>query len=113
MSASDTDTGAEVTPEVRPVELEELRPTQRSAAGAPVRNLGRVLDVTVAVTARIGTVRKTISEVVDLLPGTVLDLERGAGEPIDLMIGDKLIARGEIVVVDERYGVRITEVVQD
>ncbi len=76
-------------------------------------NLGRVMDVRVPMTARIGIVRKTISEVLDLVPGSIVDLERNAGEPIDLVIGDKLIARGEIVVVDDRYGVRIVQVVQE
>ncbi|MEE9390964.1 MAG: FliM/FliN family flagellar motor switch protein [Planctomycetota bacterium] len=99
---------------VAPVELEELVSSvtaPNSATG--VNNLGRVMDVSVAVTARVGMVRKTISEVLDLLPGTVIDLERAAGEPIDLVIGDKLIAKGEIVVVDDHYGLRVTEVIQD
>ncbi|MEZ6196395.1 MAG: FliM/FliN family flagellar motor switch protein [Planctomycetota bacterium] len=99
---------------VAPIALEEFAPPgpSSSAAGAP-RNLGRVMDVSVNVSARIGMVRKTISDVLDLLPGSVVDLGRGAGEPVDLVIGDKLVARGEIVVVDDHYGIRVTEVVQD
>ena len=99
---------------VAPVELEELSSSIAAPTSASgVNNLGRVMDVNVSVAARVGLVRKTISEVLDLLPGTVIDLERAAGEPIDLVIGDKLIAKGEIVVVDDHYGIRVTEVIQD
>lgn len=99
-------------PEISPVELEEL--ISESERGAPPGdNLGRVLDVAVPLTARVGMVRKTISDILDLSPGAVIDLERSSGEPIDLVIGDKLIAKGEIVVVDDRYGVRVVEVVQE
>ena len=96
---------------VRPVVLDEID-LPMGATGAGIDGLNRVLDVSVAITARIGCVRKTISEILELGPGSVLDLERGANEPVDLVIGDKLIARGEIVVVGDRYGVRITEVIQ-
>lgn len=99
---------------VSAVELEDF--TADSAAltpGASPENLGRVMDVSVPMSARIGIVNKTISDVIDLVPGSIIDLERPAGEPIDLVIGDKLIARGEIVVVKDRYGVRIVEVIQD
>lgn len=97
-----------------PMVLDEL--TQDSAMKRPAKppaGLGRVLDVSVALSARIGVVRKAISEIIDLQPGAVVDLDRSASEPIDVVIGDKLIAHGEIVVVDDRYGVRITEIVQD
>ena len=101
-------------PAVAAVALEDFGSTVGGQnVGASPENLGRVMDVCVPMTARIGIVRKTISEVIDLVPGSIVDLERNAGDPIDLMIGDKLIARGEIVVVDDRYGVRIVEVVED
>ena len=95
------------------VELEDLGAPGPAGMGAPAENLGRVLDVNVALTARVGIVRKTVSDIIDLTPGAIVDLERSAGEPIDLVIGDKLIARGEIVVVDDHYGVRVVEVLQD
>ncbi len=99
--------------EVAPIELEDFAAAAQVTPGASPDNLGRVMDVRVPMTARIGIVHKTISDVIDLVPGSIVDLERNAGEPIDLVIGDKLIARGEIVVVKDRYGVRIVEVIQD
>lgn len=90
--------------------LEEFIPST-GPSGLPVdAGIDRVLDVTVPLTARIGVVRKTISEVIDLAPGSVIDFERASSEPIDLLIGDKTVARGEIVVVDDRYGIRIVEI---
>lgn len=99
--------------EVAPIELEDFSAAVQVTPAASPDNLGRVMDVRVPMTARIGIVHKTISDVIDLVPGSIVDLERNAGEPIDLVIGDKLIARGEIVVVKDRYGVRIVEVIQD
>ncbi len=96
--------------EISPIDLDDLGPG--IAAQPAPENFGRVLDVTVPVTARVGAVRKTISDVVDLVPGSIIDLERSASEPIDIVVGDKLIARGEIVVVDEHYGIRVVEVIQ-
>lgn len=113
MTDGTTDQGS-VSATVEPAELEELvAETTTNAAPGMIPGLGRVMDVNVCLSARVGQVRKTISEIVDLSPGSVIDLERGASEPIDLVIGEKLIARGEIVVVDDRYGVRIVEVLQD
>ena len=104
----------EETLEVAPVDLEDFDDASAGVTpAASPENLGRVMDVTVPMTARIGIVHKTISDVIDLAPGSIVDLERSAGDPIDLVIGDKLIARGEIVVVKDRYGVRIVEVIQD
>ncbi len=114
-----TDVAAETTEEpvgaeISAVDLEDFDDPQIPVSpGASPDNLGRVMDVRVPMTARIGIVHKTISDVIDLVPGSIVDLERNAGEPIDLVIGDKLIARGEIVVVKDRYGVRIVEVIQD
>ncbi len=100
--------------DVSAVDLEDFTESPvLTSPGASPENLGRVMDVRVPMTARIGIVHKTISDVIDLVPGSIVDLERNAGEPIDLVIGDKLIARGEIVVVKDRYGVRIVEVIQD
>lgn len=110
---SETESQEEAPARVSRVELEDLGAPGSPTVGAPSENLGRVLDVNVALTARVGIVRKTVSDIIDLTPGAIVDLERSAGEPIDLVIGDKLIARGEIVVVDDHYGVRVVEVLQD
>ena len=91
------------------VAFEDMQPTSSSAS--PSNNLDLVMDLPIPVSVRIGAVRKTISEVLSLQPGSVIDLERPAGEPVDLFVNDRLVARGEVVVVGERYGFRVTEIV--
>lgn len=72
----------------------------------------RVLyDVEMTLTAEIGRTRLPVRQVLDLTPGAILELDRTAGSPADIMVNGRLIARGEVVVVDEDYGVRITEIV--
>jgi flagellar motor switch protein FliN/FliY len=99
---------------VTPAAFEDLAPPD--AAAVPPRsegagNLDLILDVDVRVTACIGSVRKSIGEILSLTEGQVIDMERSAGEPVDLLVNGKHVARGEVVVVDERYGIRITEIV--
>ena len=74
-------------------------------------DLARVHDVPVEIAVEIGRTRMTISETLSLGPGAIVSLNRLAGEPVDLLINGKPIARGEVVVIDEEFGLRITEVV--
>jgi flagellar motor switch protein FliN/FliY len=69
------------------------------------------MDVPVAVTVELGRRQVRIAEVLRLGPGSVLELDKASGEPLDLYVNNRLIARGEAVVVGERYGIRLTEVV--
>lgn len=75
-----------------------------------IDSLGFVMDVPVEVTVELGRRRVRIGEVLRLGPGSVLELSKANGEPLDIYVNDRLIARGEAVVVGERYGVRLTEV---
>lgn len=68
-------------------------------------------DVELVLTAEIGHTRLPMHQVLDLVPGTILELDRAAGAPADVMVNGRLVARGEVVVVDEDYGIRITEIV--
>lgn len=68
-------------------------------------------DVELVLTAEIGHTRLPMHQVLDLVPGTILELDRAAGSPADVMVNGRLVARGEVVVVDEDYGIRITEIV--
>lgn len=89
-------------------------PAQREAprAAGHERSALRLLhDVEMTLTAEIGRTRLPVRQVLDLVPGTVLELDRAAGAPADVMVNGRLIARGEVVVVDEEYGIRITEIV--
>jgi flagellar motor switch protein FliN/FliY len=64
------------------------------------------------VVVELGRTELTVSEVLGLGPGSVVELDRLAGEPVDILVNDRLIARGEVVVVDENFGVRVVEVVR-
>lgn len=75
------------------------------------RDLDRVLDVRIELAVELGRRRVRISEVLSLGPGSVIEFPKSADEPLDIMVNDQLVARGEAVVIGERYGVRITEVV--
>jgi flagellar motor switch protein FliN/FliY len=70
-------------------------------------------DVAMEVTAQIGSTRMTVSELLALSDGAVIELDRSAGAPADLLVNGHLIARGEVVVIDENFGLRITEIVAD
>jgi flagellar motor switch protein FliN len=74
-------------------------------------DLGRVVDVPVELAVEIGRTRMTIGETLALGPGSIITLNRLAGEPVDLLVNGKPIARGEVVVIDEEFGLRITDVV--
>ena len=91
---------------------EELSATEHRAATEPADvNLDLVLEVPVTVSLQVGTTEIAIRELVSLVEGSVVALERDSTEPMDVMVNGKLIARGEIVVVDDNYGVRLTDVV--
>ncbi|HYC76857.1 MAG TPA: flagellar motor switch protein FliN [Planctomycetota bacterium] len=87
------------------------QPADRDSRDPSGANLDIILDVTVPVTVSIGSVGKTVSEILALTPGQVIDLDRAAGDPVDLFVHDRLVARGEVVVVGDRYGFRVTEIV--
>jgi flagellar motor switch protein FliN/FliY len=77
------------------------------------KNLDVVLDVKVNLTARLGTCELPMREIVDLAPGTVLQLDRQAKDPIELLVNNKVIAYGEVVVVDDKFGIKITSLVDN
>jgi flagellar motor switch protein FliN/FliY len=74
--------------------------------------LGRVIDVPLAVTLRFGQRQMRLREVLELNTGTLVELDRQVEEPVDLMLGERVIARGEVVIVDGNYGLRVTEIVE-
>jgi flagellar motor switch protein FliN len=84
-----------------------------AAAHAGPPELERLHDVPVELAVEIGRTRMTIRETLALAPGSVVTLDRLAGEPVDLLAGGKPIARGEVVVIDEEFGLRVTELVSD
>lgn len=83
-----------------------------AAGGDATRSRMSVLhDVELVLTAEIGRTRLPMRQVLELVPGTVLELDRAAGSPADVMVNGRLVARGDVVVVDEEYGIRITEII--
>jgi flagellar motor switch protein FliN/FliY len=90
----------------------EFMPLQPAAhAGGDGADLRRLHDVPVELAVEIGRTRMTIGQTLELRPGSVVSLNRLAGEPVDLLINGKPIARGEVVVIDEEFGLRVTDVV--
>lgn len=89
-------------------------PTAAPPAPAPAaRGLEMLHGVVMDVTVELGRTRMSVRELLALSPGTVLELDRAAGSPADLLVNGRLIARGEVVVVDEDFGLRVTEIVDD
>jgi flagellar motor switch protein FliN/FliY len=80
----------------------------RAVAGGPIELLH---DVEMGVTVELGRTRMLVRDILDLSPGSVIELDRAAGAPIDVLVNGTLIARGEVVVIDEEFGIRITEVI--
>jgi flagellar motor switch protein FliN/FliY len=86
-------------------DLPALHPTK---PGGETIGLGHILDVTVPVTVELGQTRVSIAGLAQLAAGSLITLEREAHEPVDILVNGRLIARGEVVTVGTRYGVRIT-----
>jgi flagellar motor switch protein FliN len=75
------------------------------------RGVDLILDVALNVRVELGSTHMTVEEVLALSPGSVVELDRLAGEPVDIVVNDRLIAKGEVVVVEENFGVRVTEII--
>jgi flagellar motor switch protein FliN/FliY len=95
-------------PNVQPVQFANLQ-----SAGAPGEqgNIGLLMDVYMELTVELGRTRKLIREILGIGEGTIIELDKLAGEPVDILVNHKLIAKGEVVVIDENFGVRVTEIV--
>nr|WP_235044649.1 flagellar motor switch protein FliN [Pseudobdellovibrio exovorus] len=75
------------------------------------RNLNLILDIPLKVTVELGRTKMPVSELLNLTQGSVIELAKLAGEPMEVLVNDKLIARGEAVVVNEKFGVRLTDII--
>jgi flagellar motor switch protein FliN/FliY len=95
-------------PNVQSVQYPSLspRPTPQEAG-----NIGLIMDVYMEMTVELGRTRKLIKEILGMGEGTIIELDKLAGEPVDILVNHKLIAKGEVVVIDENFGVRVTEIV--
>jgi len=95
-------------PNVQPVQFASL---QMQQAGTESGNIGLIMDVFMEMTVELGRTRKLIKEILGMGEGTIIALDKLAGEPVDILVNHKLIAKGEVVVIDENFGVRVTEIV--
>jgi len=76
-------------------------------------NIELIMDVPLEVAVVLGRTRKSIKEILEFSPGTIIELDKLAGEPIDVMVNQKLVAKGEVVVIEESFGIRITEIIKE
>ncbi len=93
---------------VHPLEFPQLHPTDE---GVDSESIDRLLDVSLNISVELGRKQMQIKEILGLGPGKIIELDKLAGEPVDLLVNGKLLARGEVVVVDENFGVRITDLI--
>lgn len=94
--------------DVRPAAFQPLGGNSGGGAPSPI---DLIADIPVRVTVELGKARKSVSEILALTAGAVVELDKMAGEPVDILVNGKLIAHGEVVVIDENFGVRITDIV--
>ncbi len=94
--------------EARPVEFAEFQKKEEPSSQV---SLELLLDVTLPLVVELGRVRLSIQEILELGPGSIVELDKLAGEPADLYVNEVLLARGEVVVIEENFGIRITEIV--
>jgi flagellar motor switch protein FliN/FliY len=93
------------------VQQVQFAPLMDNATANMPQNIGLIMDVPLDVSVELGKTRKTIKEILELNQGSIIQLDKMAGEPVDLMVNGKLIAKGEVVVIDENYGIRITAII--
>jgi flagellar motor switch protein FliN/FliY len=94
--------------QTQPASLEELTPAQASGVHP---ELEFILDIPLEVTVEIGRTRMMIRDLLKLNQGSIIELEKFVGEPVEVLVNGKLMAKGEVVVVNDRFGVRITEII--
>nr|WP_299239861.1 flagellar motor switch protein FliN [uncultured Halomonas sp.] len=88
-----------------------FKPLNNAMSSGAARDLEMIMDIPVKLTVELGRTRITIKQLLELAQGSVIELDGLAGEPMDILINGYLIAQGEVVVVDDKYGIRITEIV--
>ena len=102
-------------PDLKPVNIaraqfNDLGPNGSGATGQEM-NLNLILDVAVTLALEVGRARMSVRDLLQLAPGAIVELDRLAGEPLDVLVNGVRIARGEVVVVDDKFGIRLTDVV--
>ncbi|KAF0179003.1 MAG: flagellar motor switch protein FliN/FliY [Nitrospirae bacterium] len=99
-----------MTEEAKNVEMQELQEQTQSASSGH-RDINFILDIPLELTVVIGRTKILVQELLQLGQGSVVALEKLAGEPMEVYVNDKLIGRGEVVVVNEKFGIRLTDII--
>lgn len=94
-----------------PVQPVQFAPLQPNYSPKEVANIDLIMDVPLQITVELGKSKKTIREILALGPGSVIELDKLAGEPVDLLVNGKLLAKGEVVVIDENFGIRVSDII--
>lgn len=95
---------------VQPAQFQAFNPAVNPIAQQ--ENIDLIMDVPLEVTVELGRTNKSIKEILDFSPGTIIELNKLAGEPIDVLVNGKFVAKGEVVVIEENFGVRVTEIIK-
>lgn len=95
---------------VQPAQFQSFSSDGQNIAGQ--ENIGLIMDVPLEVTVELGRTTKSIAEILSFTPGTIIELDRIAGEPIDVLVNGKFVAKGEVVVIEESFSIRITEIIK-
>jgi flagellar motor switch protein FliN/FliY len=97
------------TVDVKPAEFTafEQAPYQQQE----MQNLDMLLDIPLQVTVELGRTKRSVKEILELSSGSIIELDKLAGEPVDILVNSKIVAKGEVVVIDENFGVRVTDIV--
>ena len=85
--------------------------SQPSVMASSPENINLIMDVPLEVTVELGRTKKSIADILDFAPGTIIELDKIAGEPIDVLVNGKFVAKGEVVVIEESFGIRVTEII--
>ena len=95
---------------VQPAQFQTFNADMSNLVGG--ENIGLIKDVPLEVTVELGRTAKPISDILDFAPGTIIELDKVAGEPVDVLVNGKFVAKGEVVVIEESFGVRVTEIIK-
>ena len=108
---NDKATAEQVVPIAPAEELQAPEAPAPAADGSRPRNLDLILDIPLKVTVELGRTKMIVNDLLSLGQGSVIELNKLAGEPMEVLVNDKLVARGEAVVVNEKFGVRLTDII--
>ncbi|MEG7334123.1 flagellar motor switch phosphatase FliY [Bacillus subtilis] len=94
--------------QVSPVEFSAFDPNE--ASQAPINNLDMLLDIPLSITVELGRTKRSVKEILELSAGSIIELDKLAGEPVDILVNRRIVAKGEVVVIEENFGVRVTDI---